>query len=363
MVPVMAAALTHLRQAGARAWTAYEAALHRRPLATQATTSALLWGCGDLLAQRIEHYEAQADRRRAQAAQAAAASAASTSRGKRAKAAAAAGGGGGGGAAAAAKPAAAAAAASPAAAANAVDDDNDEVPYDYGRAALTAVFGGIMVGPVGHVWYANLDRIVLALRKLGGVGAAATAAAGGAASATATATTSTPGFIASKVLLDTAVMGPFYVAGYFAFGATVMDGGGWQDVRRKLEHDFLPTLAAEVCFWPAVQGVNFYRTPVHHQLLVVNALTVADAAFMSWTRAQDDWWLAVRERWAASSGGGGLLGGHGGGSETERYRWRALPEELPPPPKPHRKPKGGGGGGGGGGVEQQRQQQQQPALA
>jgi protein Mpv17 len=310
------AALSHLRQGCARAWQSYEDALHRRPLVTQATTSALLWGAGDLLAQRIEHYEAQADRRRAAAAKATAVTAAAgrkrgvnSSSNKESR--------------------------SEKSANAATTANDDEVPYDFGRAALTAVFGGIMVGPVGHVWYANLDRIILAMRGALLRGGAAASAAATTAAATTTATTTTPSFIAAKVLLDTAVMGPFYVAGYFTFGATVMDGGGWKEAKHKLESDFWPTLAAEVCFWPAVQGVNFWRTPVHHQLLVVNALTVADAAFMSWARAQDDWLAAVKERWAVSSGGGVVPARR---SESES-RWRALPEELPPPPKPHRRPK------------------------
>ena len=362
---LMAAALTHLRQAGARAWTAYEEALHRRPLATQATTSALLWGCGDLLAQRVEHYEAQADKRRARAA-AAAASAASL-RGKRAKAAAAVV------VAPATTPSAASSSSSSSRSNDAADDgDTDNVPYDYGRAALTAIFGGIMVGPVGHVWYANLDRVVLALRRLAPAAAGAAAGAGGAAAAAAAATTATttttPAIIATKVLIDTAVMGPFYVAGYFAFGATVMDGGGWQDVKQKLSADFWPTLAAEACFWPMVQGVNFWRTPVHHQLLVVNALTVADAAFMSWTRAQDDWLGHLQERWQGVGAGVGAAAGVAGGrSESARFRWRALPDELPPPPKPHRKPKvvAAAVAANGAGSEQPQQQQQRrpPALA
>lgn len=36
-----------------RLWRAYETALERRPIATQAVTSSVLWGAGDLLAQRF----------------------------------------------------------------------------------------------------------------------------------------------------------------------------------------------------------------------------------------------------------------------------------------------------------------------
>jgi len=332
----MAAALGHVRQAGARAWAAYEGQLRARPLATQATTSALLWAGGDLLAQRIERSEARADAR-GRAAAAAAVSAAASARKNKA-----------GGKPKAAAPAAAAAQEGEAAATDAAGDG--PAAYDLGRAALTALFGGVMVGPVGHVWYANLDRVVLGLRSAAGIGGrgGAAAAATAPAAAAAAAVTTAPGFVAAKVLLDTIVMGPFYVAGYFTFGAVVMDGGGWREARAKLAQDFWQTLAAEVCIWPAVQGVNFLRTPVHHQLLVVNSLTVVDAAFMSWARAQDDWVGALRERLAgrgeAAGGGGGgagralaaVLSGH---RPESGGRWRALPDSLPPPPKPHRKPK------------------------
>ncbi len=37
-----------------RSWKAYERTLAEKPVLTQATTSALLWGCGDVLAQRCD---------------------------------------------------------------------------------------------------------------------------------------------------------------------------------------------------------------------------------------------------------------------------------------------------------------------
>jgi hypothetical protein len=42
-----------------RLWSAYERQLQRHPISTQMTTSFLLWGVGDVLAQRLEHYEQQ----------------------------------------------------------------------------------------------------------------------------------------------------------------------------------------------------------------------------------------------------------------------------------------------------------------
>jgi hypothetical protein len=62
--------------------------------------------------------------------------------------------------------------------------------YDMRRAFFTALFGATFVGPVGHFWYQAIDQWCKALVPKGG-----------------------PAFIAAKVLLDTAAMGPFYVAG------------------------------------------------------------------------------------------------------------------------------------------------------
>lgn len=207
-------------------WSAYERTLHRRPVLTQMTTSAVLWGFGDLAAQRLERYE------REHAARAAAASA----KGKRG-----------------------AKAAAPAQPPGGADTD-------WRRALLTACYGASFVGPVGHFWYLGLDAAV--------------------------ARAFTPGtaqFIALKVLLDTAVMGPFYVSTFFGFGCAFIDGGGWGEFARKMKADFLPTLALEMSLWPVVQSFNFWRVPLQHQLLVVNSATVVDAAFMSWARNQDDW--------------------------------------------------------------------------
>jgi hypothetical protein len=40
-------------------WRAYETQLAAKPVRTQMATSCFLWGTGDILAQRIEHYEEQ----------------------------------------------------------------------------------------------------------------------------------------------------------------------------------------------------------------------------------------------------------------------------------------------------------------
>lgn len=45
-----------------------------------------------------------------------------------------------------------------------------------------------------------------------------------------------------------------------------------QDVAKRIKQDFIPTFAAECTYWPLIQGTNFYRVPVQHQLLVSSIL-------------------------------------------------------------------------------------------
>eukprot|EP00887_Chlorella_sp_A99_P005085 scaffold25.g5085.t1 len=130
--------------------------------------------------------------------------------------------------------------------------------WDARRTALTAGYGGLFIGPLGHAWYLGLD---VAARRLLSPG--------------------TAGFIAGKVLADTFLFGPVYTLGFFATVA-LGEGGGWEGVRAKVAQDFAPAFLAEVAVWPAVQTLNFRLVPVEYQLLVVNAVTVLDAAFMSY---------------------------------------------------------------------------------
>ncbi len=73
----------------------------------------------------------------------------------------------------------------------------------------------------------------------------------------------------------------------------------------QMRTDFWPTLIAEVSIWPVVQAINFAKVPLKHQLLVVNAFTTLDAAFMSWARNREDWFGRLLEQLKAGSEGTG----------------------------------------------------------
>ena len=130
-------------------------------------------------------------------------------------------------------------------------------------------------------------------------------------------------FVGAKVVLDTAIFGPVHTAGYFTHMEVLGNGGGLEQVKKKLQSDFWPTFTgtcgrtyvravvvreggggirrarpaspcnvvrpplallppAECAYWPALQAFNFKVVPVDYQLLVVNFAAILDSAFMRW---------------------------------------------------------------------------------
>ncbi|GLC42063.1 Protein Mpv17 [Pleodorina starrii] len=180
-----------------RVWAAYERSLRRRPVLTQAASSALLWGLGDAMAQRIE------------------------TRGR-------------GG-------------------------------VDSRRVALTAAFGGAVIGPAGHGWYLMLESLVLKLGLACSIKS-----------------------MLLKVAVDNLLYSPAYVLAFFAFGCMAIDGLSPAQFSAKMRQEFLPTMLAEAMVWPPYMCAVFSRVPVQHQLLAVNVATLFDVCFLSWMRTKDD---------------------------------------------------------------------------
>ncbi|KAG2488896.1 hypothetical protein HYH03_012526 [Edaphochlamys debaryana] len=151
---------------------------------------------------------------------------------------------------------------------------------DARRVAATAVFGACFMGPVGHFWYSGLDATVARFLTPG-----------------------TAAFIGTKILADTLIMGPAYVILFYAWGCAAIDGSGVEGFKKKITQDFIPTYTAELAIWPLFQALNFSRVPVEHQLLAVNAMTLLDAAFLSWARNQEDWVATATAKFKAWQGG------------------------------------------------------------
>ena len=127
------------------------------------------------------------------------------------------------------------------------------------------------LGPIGHAWYKWLDAFTSSRLTRG-----------------------TLAFVATKVFLDELVFGPVHVAGYFG-AVTLAEGGTFTDAVDKIKADFVSAYSAELAFWPAFQAINFWKVPVRHQLLAVNAACLLDATFLCWVSASDDWVGAAKQ--------------------------------------------------------------------
>ena len=180
----------------------------------------------------------------------------------------------------------------------------------------TGAFGGLIFGPLGHVWYACLDKLA------SGLGAPGTLT-----------------FLLVKVLAENVLFTPLYVGLFMAYNSLLVSRSGPAGTLTKLQQDFLPTVAAEGIIWPPIMAVLFACVPLSHQvrgidagcaclcstacmhgqlalgsgigmqanyggllqvtpaadvpcffhlqLLAVNAVTVADVAFLSWLETHD----------------------------------------------------------------------------
>lgn len=172
-------------------------------------------------------------------------------------------------------------------------------PLDLKRTALTAAFGGIVIGPAGEpgkarhhhcaqdrycprqrhrllyiclqccvhaggAWYHGLDSLAGLLAEPG-----------------------TPAFLALKTLLDGIIWNAFTIATFFLYGELAIDGGSMQSAQEKLSHEFMPTFCLEAALWPPIMYAVFKRLPVAHHLLAVNLVTVLDVTLLAWCREWD----------------------------------------------------------------------------
>jgi len=136
----------------------------------------------------------------------------------------------------------------------------------------TGIFGGIFVGTTGTLWYRSIDTHAAKLFRI-----------------------NTPAFIAYKILLDTVLYGPLYVAAFFMY-SDLTSGGTLASAIKCAQKETLPVLLAEIVFWPPYQAFNFSKVPVRHHLNVVNFGCLLDSTFLCWARQQTDWFGDLAKR-------------------------------------------------------------------
>ncbi|BBN18919.1 protein Mpv17 [Marchantia polymorpha subsp. ruderalis] len=208
-------------------WSWYQGSLARQPVRTQVVTSGLLWAVGDVMAQTIEI---------------------KTQRSRREK-----------------SPAVPHAAATPPPEGDLGTITTNQT-LNLRRVATTSLFGFGFVGPVGHFWYEALEHIVKSKMRL---------------------VPNSLAFVATKVVVDTLLFGPIHLVTFFTY-AGLASGKPFEQVKKDLKRDFVPTFMIEGSTWFFVQIANFRFVPVQHQLLFVNFFCILDSAFLSWVKHQED---------------------------------------------------------------------------
>lgn len=146
---------------------------------------------------------------------------------------------------------------------------------DIARSLHHAWFGGLVEGTLGHVWYQQLDAWATRWFSRG-----------------------SSRFILAKVAMDGLVFGPLHTGGYMG-AMSMIEGASMGEAVEIVRDKFRDAYLVELIGWSVVQTVNFRFVPLAYHLLVVNCVTVADVAFVSW-------WLKYRE---PAEGGGHDEGG------------------------------------------------------
>lgn len=113
-------------------------------------------------------------------------------------------------------------------------------PYDPFRCARLSLYGLLLDGPVGHLWYQVLDRHVYPENP-----------------------TSTRAVLI-KTALDQLVWGPLMTLVFFAFLKTLE--GHPELILDTIARKFWPTMLANYVLWPLAHLVNFKFVPTDYRI-------------------------------------------------------------------------------------------------
>ncbi|KAL2918128.1 Protein required for ethanol metabolism [Polyrhizophydium stewartii] len=126
--------------------------------------------------------------------------------------------------------------------------------YNPLRTARLGLFGSCVAGPAMVSWYGLLSRRIVFENRLMA--------------------------LLARVSLDQLVFAPTFIAIFFS-ATGFMEGLTPEAVWDKLKSGYPTALAGNYKLWPAVQLVNFYLVPLHHQALVVNTIALGWNTYLS----------------------------------------------------------------------------------
>ncbi|RPB12510.1 hypothetical protein P167DRAFT_506514 [Morchella conica CCBAS932] len=132
-------------------------------------------------------------------------------------------------------------------------------PFDFPRLARFAAWGFI-VAPFQFKWFQFLSRSFPLTKQASTVPAL------------------------KRVVMDQLCFAPVGLAAFFTY-MTRAEGGGGREIRKKLDHVYIPALKSNYILWPAVQMLNFRVIPLQFQLPFASTWGIAWGTYLSLTNS------------------------------------------------------------------------------
>ncbi|KAL0046589.1 hypothetical protein WJX82_004728 [Trebouxia sp. C0006] len=128
-------------------------------------------------------------------------------------------------------------------------------PYNYLRTARMVIFGILMDGPIGHLWYTFLDGKVYPEDPKSNKA------------------------VISKMLCDQLLWAPFFSCVFFAVIKTLE--GTPALIIPTIKAKLVKTLLANYAMWPLAHIINFKFIPSKQRILYINCVQVIWSAYLS----------------------------------------------------------------------------------
>lgn len=136
-------------------------------------------------------------------------------------------------------------------------------PFDFERLTRFMAYGFLMA-PIQFIWFGRLTKWFPITPKTGGTIPAL-----------------------KRVAFDQLMFAPVGLSVFFTF-MTVAEGAGREEIVRKFQDVYVPTLRANYILWPAVQILNFRVMPLQFQIPFVSTIGIAWTAYLSLTNSSEE---------------------------------------------------------------------------
>eukprot|EP00210_Caulerpa_lentillifera_P002820 g2694.t1 len=124
------------------------------------------------------------------------------------------------------------------------------------RTFRMVLFGVLMDGPIGHVWYSNIDRLVMPSEP------------------------TAPKAVFIKTCLDQLAWAPFFNCVFIAF-IDILKGHPMM-IPHTIRMKFGKTMMANYALWPLAHVINFRFVPSKQRILYINAVQICWTTYLSY---------------------------------------------------------------------------------